>query len=74
MNAFVVIFIALTYAPNVIEAVANLPAATETIVKKTKCSSGQVYDMIGTDCSQMDLREVPQHLKAKYVEVNWLEF
>lgn len=70
MNAFVVIFIALTYALNVIEAVANLPAATETIVKKTKCSSGQVYDMIGTDCSQMDLREVPQHLKAKYVEVN----
>lgn len=70
MNAFVVLFIALTYALNVIDAVANLPAATETVVKKTKCSSGQVYDMIGTDCSQMDLREVPQHLKAKYVEVN----
>lgn len=70
MNAFVVIFIALTYALNVIDAVANLPTATETVVKKTKCSIGQVYGMIGTDCSQMDLREVPQHLKAKYVEVN----
>lgn len=73
MNIVVVIvFISLIFAPHTNEATANLPAhiptATETVLKKSFCVGDRVYRKISYDCSQMDLREVPQNIKSS-VEV-----
>lgn len=48
---------------------ADLPAKEEPIKKKTYCVSERVYRMNGYDCSNMNLRDVPQNLKTN-VEVS----
>lgn len=73
MDIIVVIFLAIINAPYTIETTANgpahIPTATETILKKTHCIGDRVYRYISYDCSQMDLREVPQNIRTS-VEVN----
>lgn len=59
-----------------VEAKVNLPAGAaveETVVVKTHCTMDRVYRLLGYDCSNMNLKEVPQHLKSS-VEVIFIHF
>lgn len=48
---------------------ADLPQKEEPVRKKTHCVSERVYRHSGYDCSNMNLRDVPQNLKTS-VEVS----
>lgn len=73
MNVAVVVLLSLIYAPHSVELTANIPTATETILKKLQCQGDRAYNLIGYDCSQMDLREVPQNIRSS-VEVNQIGY
>lgn len=48
---------------------ADLPQKEEPVRKKSFCVSERVYRHSGYDCSNMNLRDVPQNLKTS-VEVS----
>lgn len=68
MNAVLIILISLINALNYIDATASIPAAEETVVIKSHCNVDRVYRMLGYDCSNMNLKDVPQNLRSS-VEV-----
>lgn len=43
---------------------ADLPPKDEPAAKKTFCTSERVYSLNGYDCSNMNLKDVPQKLKT----------
>lgn len=73
MNAIVIVLLSLMYAPSQIESQAKIPAPEETVFIKTYCGIDRVYRMLGYDCSNMNLKDVPQNAKTS-VEVNFISF
>lgn len=61
----------LTSHINGITSLAALPAKEEIVVQKTFCNADRVFRLFGYDCSNMNLKDVPQHLRAS-VEVSKL--
>lgn len=45
-----------------------LPAKEEVVIQKSYCTMDRVYRLLGYDCSNMNLKEVPQNLRTS-VEV-----
>lgn len=70
MNAVFIVLVSLIYASKYIDATVSIPAVEETVIIKTHCNVDRVYRMLGYDCSNMNLKEVPQNLRTS-VEVNW---
>lgn len=65
MNTVLVVFlVSLIYATSFIDATTALAPTEKAIIKKTQCEPGDVYRMFGYDCSNMDLKEVPQNLRT----------
>lgn len=64
----VIVLVSLMYAPIQIESKTSLPIPEETVVIKTYCSVDRVLRMLGYDCSNMNLKEIPQNAKSS-VEV-----
>lgn len=69
MNNGLVLLVFFVYMTSIIDVTTGngiaLPTATEkNIIKKTHCEPGDAYRMFGYDCSNMDLKEVPQRLRS----------
>lgn len=71
MNIIVIVLVLLSYVPHRIDGIVTSETAEETVTVKKFCAYDRVWKMVSYDCSDMDLREVPQHLKTS-VEVNWI--
>lgn len=69
MNTIWIAFASLAYASIIIDANAIVPPTEKTIIRKTQCEPGDAFRMFGYDCSNMDLKEVPQNLRSS-VKVN----
>lgn len=68
---FLVPFVLCNFIDGTVGLAADLPPKEEPAAKKSFCVSERVYRMNGYDCSNMNLRDVPQNLKTG-VEVRQL--
>lgn len=64
MNTILFALILLVYAPTLILANVSIPPTEKSIIRKTHCEPGDVRRLFGYDCSNMDLKEVPQNLRS----------
>lgn len=71
MNAILITLVLLVYTQTLIDANASIPPTEKSIIRKTHCEPGDAYRLFGYDCSNMDLKEVPQNLRSS-VKVNYI--
>lgn len=57
-------FICIQQCINGATSLAELPEKEKVIVKKTYCTLEKVHRMLAYDCSNMELKDVPQKLRT----------
>lgn len=63
MNTILFALVSLVYAPTLIVSNVSVPPTEKSVIRKTHCEPGDVRRLFGYDCSNMDLKEVPQNLR-----------